>query len=180
MEFVDLVISVSTIISIVIAVASLAYWLGRKFTQLNDKFKLIDERFKLIDERFNRLENAFIQFSDILLTVLGSKGVLAETEVVALRGVARSLIPGARSKYYTEEVRRRLISILDKHPREYTMADIEELGNIADLIEKEGFETQRKDLQRYSWLLRYYAMVVRAVYIYPKLAEPYMKEYLGK
>jgi hypothetical protein len=49
------------------------------------------------------------------------------------------------------------------------MSDIEELEDIAELIEEEGFEARRRDLTRYSWILRYYAMAVRAVYIYPRL-----------
>jgi hypothetical protein len=72
---------------------------------------------------------------------------------------------------YFIDVRKRLIELLDKDPREYTMGDIEELENIAELIEKEGFEAKRRDLTRYSWILRYYAMAVRAVYIYPKLSK---------
>lgn len=63
---------------------------------------------------------------------------------MALRSMTRSKVPAAKSKYYTEEVRKRLIELLDKDPREYTMGDIEELENIAELIEKEGFEAKRR------------------------------------
>jgi hypothetical protein len=161
----DVLLSViSTLVPTLSAIASLAYWLGRKFAEANG-------RFAILDERLGRLESAFVQFSDLLLTILGSKGVLTDAEVMALRGMTRSMVPAARSKYYTEEVRRRLIELLDKDPREYTMGDIEELENIAELIEKEGFEAKRRDLTRYSWILRYYAMAVRAVYIYPKLSK---------
>jgi len=147
----------STLIPTLSAIASLAYWLGRKFAEVNG--------------RLGRLENAFTQFSDVLLTILGSKGMLTDTEVMALRGIVRSMAPAARSKHYTEEVRRKLIELLDKDPREYGMGDTEELENIAELIEKEGFEAKRRDLTRYSWILRYYAMAVRAVYIYPRLSK---------
>jgi hypothetical protein len=161
----DVLLSViSTLVPTLSAIASLAYWLGRKFAEVNGKFAILDER-------LGRLESAFVQFSDVLLTILGSKGMLTDTEVMALRGMTRSMVPAARSKYYTEEVRKKLIELLDKDPREYTMGDIEELENIAELIEKEGFEAKRRDLTRYSWILRYYAMAVRAVYIYPKLSK---------
>jgi hypothetical protein len=171
----DVLLSViSTLVPTLSAIASLAYWLGRKFAEVNGRFAILDERVdKLsagLNERLGKLEGAFVQFSDVLLTILGSKGVLTDTEVMALRGMARSMVPAARSKYYTEELRR-LIELLDKDPREYTMGDIEELENIAELIEKEGFEAKRRDLTRYSWILRYYAMAVRAVYIYPKLSK---------
>jgi hypothetical protein len=172
----DVLLSViSTLVPTLSAIASLAYWLGRKFAEVNGRFAILDERVdKLsagLNERLGRLESAFVQFSDVLLTILGSKSVLTDTEVMALRGMTRSMVPAAKSKYYTEEVRRRLIELLDKDPREYTMGDIEELENIAELIEKEGFEAKRRDLTRYSWILRYYAMAVRAVYIYPKLSK---------
>ena len=160
----DVLLSViSTLVPTLSAIASPAYWLGRKFAEVNG-------RFAILDERLGRLESAFVQFSGVLFTILGSKGVLTDAEVMALRGMTRSMIPAAKSKYYTEEVRRRLIGLLDKDLREYTMGDIEELENIAELIEKEGFEA-RRDLTRYSWILRYYAMAVRAVYIYPKLSK---------
>jgi len=154
----------STLIPTLSAIASLAYWLGGKFAEMNSR--LVE-----MDGRLGRLENALTQFSDVLLTILGSKGVLTGAEVMALRGMARSMAPAARSKYYTEEVRRKLIELLDKDPREYTMDDIEELEGVAELIEEEGFEAKRRDLTRYSWILRYYAMAVRAVYIYPKLSK---------
>jgi hypothetical protein len=167
----DLLSTLSTLIPVLTAIASLAYWLGRKFAEINEEFKLIDRRFAEVDKRFKRLESAFIQFADTLLTVLGSKGILTDTEVFALKSAVRSMIPTPKSKYYTEEVRKKLLELLDKDPHDYTIGDTEELENIADLIEKEGFETERRDLMRYAWMLRYYAMVVRAVYIYPKLSK---------
>ena len=49
------------------------------------------------------------------------------------------------------------------------MADIKEMNQIADLIEMEGKETNRKDLIDYAWKLRFYAMIAKVVFIYPKL-----------
>jgi DNA repair exonuclease SbcCD ATPase subunit len=193
----ELLAAVASAATVVASVASLAYWLGRKFAQIEERFRQIEERFKLIDERFeqiekrfelieerlaqierglervkarlDRLESAFLQFSDVLLTTLGAKGVLSETEVMALRGLARSLLPAASSKHYTEEVRRRLLELLDRDPRDLTLGDTQDIERMAELIEQEGLERERRDLVRYAWLLRYYAMAVRAVYIYPKL-----------
>lgn len=48
------------------------------------------------------------------------------------------------------------------------MADIEEISRIADLVER-GRETGRRELMGYAWKLRSFAMVVKVVYIYPKL-----------
>ena len=44
------------------------------------------------------------------------------------------MIPTPKSKYYTEEVRKKLLELLDKDPHDYTIGDTEELENIADLI----------------------------------------------
>ena len=56
----DLLSTLSTLIPVLTAIASLAYWLGRKFAEINEEFKLIDRRFAEIDERFKRLESAWL------------------------------------------------------------------------------------------------------------------------
>jgi flagellar capping protein FliD len=40
-------------------VIGIAYWLGKKFTEIDYRFRLIEERFKTIDERFNRIDERF-------------------------------------------------------------------------------------------------------------------------
>ncbi|MDK6028105.1 hypothetical protein QPL79_01840 [Ignisphaera sp. 4213-co] len=166
--------------------------MDERFNRIDKKFELIDTKFKQIDERFNqidkkisdlensisnlrsrmdRLENAFSQFSDLLISLLSSKGMFTSTEVILVKSVVKALLPATRSKYYTKEVYEKLKQLLDKNPEDYTMADIEELFRIADLIEMEGFESNRRDLKEYAWRLRFYAMIVRAVYIYPKIVK---------
>ncbi len=49
----------STIITVVISIASLAYWLGRKFAEIDARFRIIDERFRQIEEKFERIEERF-------------------------------------------------------------------------------------------------------------------------
>ena len=155
----DVLLSViSTLVPTLSAIASLAYWLGRKFAEVNGRFAILDERVdKLsagLNERLGRLESAFVQFSDVLLTILGSKGVLTDTEVMALRGMTRSMVPAAKSKYYTEEVRRRLLELLEKD--DVALEDLRELDRISDLIYKEYLETGREDLIKYYYKLRIY------------------------
>jgi DNA repair exonuclease SbcCD ATPase subunit len=189
--------TIATLITIVSSFSALAYWLGKKFSEIDNRFMVIDEKFNQVDKRFNqidkrfesletrfneinkrldvlanqidRLESAFLQFSEILVSTLETKNILSTTEALALRGVIRSLLPSPKSKYYTKEVYERLLQLLDKDPNEYTMADIEEMERIADLIEKEGYESNRRDLKQYAWKLRYYAMIAKVVFIYPKL-----------
>jgi hypothetical protein len=162
----EVVTIISVVTSIVVSVASLAYWLGKKFSEF-------DGRFRLIGDRLSRLENAFIQFNETLLAALEAKGFFTKTEALGLRGVLRILLPPSASKYYTKEVMERLVQLLEKDPEQYTMADIEEFNRIADLIEKEGFEFDKKNLVEYAWKLRYYAIAAKVVFIYPKLRQQY-------
>jgi hypothetical protein len=147
----------------------MAYWLGKRLAEM-------DERLRRVDERVSRLEKAFTQFSDLLALLLSGKGLLTQSELLLLRGVTRALLPSPSSKYYTREVYEKLKQLLEKNPEDYTMADVEELFKAAELVEKEGFESGREDLKDYAWRLRFYAMLVRAVYIYPKIARAYSEK----
>ena len=179
---VDIVTVLSILIpvlaSILVSVASLAYWLGRKFTLIDERFERINERFEKVNEKFERLErefssfrDVFIQYNEILISLLEAKGILSKGEVLALRGFLGSLRPQPASKYYTEEVAKRLDELLAKDPEELTLADLRELDRIADLIWNEGYESGRVDLREYAMKLKLYVMMVKVVFIYPKLRE---------
>jgi hypothetical protein len=70
------------------------------------------------------------------------------------------LLPSAKSKYYTKEVYERLVKLLDKDVKEYTMEDVEAFNEIADLIERKGIERNDKRLIDYAY---------KVVIVYPKL-----------
>jgi hypothetical protein len=146
---------VSIIITIITSIAILAYWLGKKFTE--------------IDYRFNFFENTFIQFSELLLVFLHQRNVLGDVEVSGLKAVLKALLPSTRSKYYTKEVYERLVKLLDKDVKEYTMEDVEAFNEIADLIEREGIERNDKRLIDYAYKLRLFALLVKVIIVYPKL-----------
>jgi len=40
-------------------IVGVAYWLGRKFTEIDERFEMIEYRFKLIDERFESIDEEF-------------------------------------------------------------------------------------------------------------------------
>jgi len=163
---VDIVTVLSILIpvlaSILVSVASLAYWLGRRFT-------LIDKRFERLEKEFSSFRDIFIQYNEILVSLLEAKGMLSRGEVLAPKGFLGSLRPQPASKYYTEEVARRLDELLAKDPEELTLADLRELDRIADLIWNEGYESGRMDLREYAMKLKLYVMMVKVVFIYPKL-----------
>jgi hypothetical protein len=157
MEIGFLIGFISVIVTVVASIASLAYWLGRKFAEINYEFRLF--------------KNAFLQFNELLLTFLHQRNVLGDTEVSGLKAVLRALLPPTKSKYYTREVYERLVKLLDKDTKEYTMEDVEAFNEIADLIEKEGVERNDRRLIDYAYKLRLFALVVKVVIVYPKLVK---------
>jgi hypothetical protein len=100
------------------------------------------------------VERALQGFGEALIEFLAAKEVVSEPERVALRGSLAVMLPPARSKYYTEEVRRRLLELLEKD--DVTVEDLRELDRISDLIYKEYLETGREDLIKYYYKLRIY------------------------
>jgi hypothetical protein len=172
---VDIVTVLSILIpvlaSILVSVASLAYWLGRKFTLIDERFEKVNERFEKFEREFSSFRDVFIQYNEILISLLEARGILSKGEVLALRGFLGSLRPQPASKYYTEEVAKRLDELLAKDPEELTLADLRELDRIADLIWNEGYESGRVDLREYAMKLKLYVMMVKVVFIYPKLRE---------
>ena len=100
------------------------------------------------------VERALQGFGETLIEFLAAKGVVSEPERVALRGSLAVMLPPARSKYYTEEVRRRLLELLEKD--DVALEDLRELDRISDLIYKEYLETGREDLIKYYYKLRIY------------------------
>ena len=54
-----LITLLGTVITVPASVASLAYWLGRKFTEIEARFRIVDERFRGVDERFKHIEERF-------------------------------------------------------------------------------------------------------------------------
>ena len=201
---VDVVTILSILIPVTTSIATLAYWLGRKFALIEERFERIDERFEKIEERFGKmderfekinerfkemderferveesiekLERGFFSFRDVLtqynetlLSLLEVGGVLSKGEVLALKGILIPLRPHPTSKYYIEEVARRLDELLAKDPEELTLSDIRELERIGDLIWLEGYEFDRMDLREYGMKLKVYATLVEVVFIYPKL-----------
>jgi hypothetical protein len=166
---VDVFEVLSVTIPVLISIASLAYWLGAKFVSIEERFSAIDKRFEELREDVAGLRDAFAQYNEILLSVLEAKGMLSRSEILALKGVLSPLKPSPASKYYTEEVAKRLNELLAKDPEELTPSDLSELERIADRIWKEGYESGREELREYGKKLKLYTTMVKVVFIYPKL-----------
>jgi len=143
--------------------------IDKRFQEIDRRFELMEKRFDELSQRIGRLENAFTQFSETLIMLLESKEIFTSGEALSLRKLVRATLPYSASKYYTKEVYERLKQLLDKDAYEYTLDDIEQMYEIADLIEKEGRESKRKDLIEYSHKLRFFALVAKVIFVYPKI-----------
>jgi hypothetical protein len=95
-------VELETVLSILIptlaSIASLAYWLGRKFEAIDRRFEAIDRRFEEVDrrfegvdERFDELErrivfsfeafkNAVLAMNTMLVEFMGLKGLFTPQE----------------------------------------------------------------------------------------------------
>ena len=138
-------------------VARLEERLGRvenDVAELKGRVGHLEEQLGRVEGQVGQLVRTFQIYNSTLLKVLSSKGVLTETEAEALSSHLL-YVPPAKSKYFTEEVRQRLIEILKgvKEGR-YTVADVKELRRISELIEKEGWENNRRDLLDYNLKLQ--------------------------
>ncbi|ADM27382.1 conserved hypothetical protein [Ignisphaera aggregans DSM 17230] len=55
----ELISSLASLVTVVISISSLGYWLGKKFGEINARFREIDMRFKEIDKRFQQIDERF-------------------------------------------------------------------------------------------------------------------------
>ena len=168
-------VDVETVISLLlaqaplvaIAVTVLYYTLDKKIESLDRKIESIkadlERKIEVLGREIKDVKDAFYSYENTLIDFLAVKGVVAESQAVLLRGALRSLVPLAKSKYYTEEVRKRLIELLDKEIGDYTWSDIDELEKIAEAIRKEAWETGREDLRKYYPLLMMYTAMLRGI-----------------
>jgi len=179
----EIISTLATLISIASSAAGLGYWLARQFEKIEMQFEKIDMKFKEvylrfdkidiqfkeIERRMERLERGIFSFNELLLKVLEEKDVISRTEAISLMAALQSMIPSSRTKYYTKEVENRLRELLGKDPEKYTLEDIKELERIADIMEDEYMVSGRKELIDYAAKLRVAALVLKVVFVEPKM-----------
>jgi hypothetical protein len=179
----EVISTIVILISIASSAAGLGYWLAKQFGNIHIKFKEIDVKFKEIDMRFDeirmqlrglekridRLERGIFNFNELLLKVLEAKGVIGKVEAMSLMTTLHTMIPSSGSKYYTKEVEKRLRELLSMDPEKYTMEDIKELEKIADIMEEEYMVSERKELIDFASKLRIAALVLKIVFVEPKI-----------
>jgi hypothetical protein len=107
-----------------LSIMGLAYWLGRRFAQ--------------IDERFNSLRRSVKSVNEFMVDFLSYEGVLRkEASELLRREMSRVLSVNPIVDVLTEGERRRLKELLEKD--ELTLEEADELYRIADkLVEEVG------------------------------------------
>jgi len=143
-----LLTAIGTIGAVVASTASLAYWLGRKFAEIEKRFAEIDRRFEEFDRRFNTLARATRdQFE--FFRGLGFRGVLEARDVDFVKGEL------ARLARLTEEELKRIRELVEKE--ELTLGEADELRELA-----RKFVDEHGDVPG-AWKLLIYASVMRGI-----------------
>jgi len=178
----EFIASLTSTVSVVVSVSTLAYWLGGKFKEIEMRFRQIDERFKEIDRKFAELEeklsrrierlgDAFVSYQEFFVKYLVSEGVLKPSAADVAITEARNLMKLAVSNPFTKEEWKRLKELLDKGEKEkyLTLEEAYELLNLA-----------RKAIKEYgdhpeAWSLHIYASIMVGL-AYRRMKEEKEKE----
>jgi len=151
------------------SVISVAYWLGKKFSEIDAKFKLIDERFKRVDERFDsferriigrieRLAYAFTSYQEFLIEFLSREGVIKSGDKELLINEARRVMRLALANPMTKEELEKLREYLDKSEKDELTP--EEADEFLELARKFAWEYGNRPE---AWKLHIYATITRAL-----------------
>ncbi len=172
-----------TLLTILASLISLAYWLGRKFAQVDARFKAIDERFKAVEGGVNALRREFGEklsslerkFDEKLSSVerkagsvaeaarnqlefftefLGYRGVISQRDVAFVKGELYRL--SAMLNPLTKEEAIRLKELLDKEK-----LTLEEADNLREIARK--LVREYGDRVGEAWKLLIYASIMRGI-----------------
>lgn len=165
---------ITTVVSVGVAVASLGYWLGKKFSGIDYRFRMIDERFKQIDKRFeelreyvdykvDRLGRAFSSYQEFFIEYLSVKGVVSEQEATMLKDEAARLSTLATANPFTKEEWDKLKKYLEKDPKKFTLKEAEEFRELGRKAIAEYWDRpEAYKLHLYTCVV--YGLTLRRVY----------------
>lgn len=142
----ELLISTASVVAtVVISVASLAYWLGKKFAQIDTKFRAMEAK---MDSVARATRDQFEFFAEFL----GYRGVLDSKDVSFVKGELARL---ARANPLTEAELRRIRELVEKE--ELTLEEADELRELARrFVEEHGDRPG-------AWKLLIYASIMRGI-----------------
>ncbi len=139
----------STIAAVATSVATLAYWLGRKFARMEERINLVAKSVRGIAEAARNQIEFFAEF-------LGFKRVLEARDISFVKSELLRLSAKPLTNPLTEEEARRLRELIEKE--KLTLEEAEELREIArKLVEEHG------DTVPETWKLLIYASIMRGL-----------------
>jgi len=161
-----------SLLTLLISIVSLAYWLGKKFAQMDERFRAIDERFKAVDERFDTFGKGVNERFDVVerkigniteatrnqleffTEFLGFRKVIEQRDVTFVKGELYRL--SSIHNPLTKEESSRLKELLDKE--KLSLQEADELREIARKLVKEYGDKIGE-----TWKLLMYASVMRGI-----------------
>jgi hypothetical protein len=153
---------IGTIITIIVSIVSLAYWLGRKFATIDARFKGIDERFESLEKAIRNLAKAFIESHEIIVDFLALKGLLEKSEAEYLsRRIEGIFIVHESANPLTEEEWEFIRKYVSKAAKNVDDVTIEE----ADRAYKLGVKLFTEDFEWKGYLLAMAAVYTRGYHI---------------
>ena len=148
-------VELETVLSILIptlaSIASLAYWLGRKFEAIDRRFEAIDRRFEEVDRRFEGVDrrfeelekrivasfeafkNAVLAMNTMLVEFMGLKGLFTPQESRFLTSEMNRMMSAFKPQLnpLTKEEYEFVVSVLSKE--DHDKITIEEAEKIAEI-----------------------------------------------
>ena len=181
-SFLDLISAIGGLggLSLIIC---LAYWLGKKFTEIDERFKQIDEGFKQIDERFKQIDerfdglrsyvdgrfdelgrrierigSAFMNYQEFFVEFLAHEGVIRSGSKELLVGEARRVVGMAMLNPLTKEDFKKIEEYIEKSEKDtITLKEAEEFRDLARRVVMEYGEHPE------AWKLHIYATITLAL-----------------
>jgi hypothetical protein len=105
-------VELETVLSILIptlaSIASLAYWLGRKFEAIDRRFEAIDRRFEEVDRRFEGVDKRFDELEKRIVVsfeAFKNAALAMNTMLVKFMGL-KGLFTPQESRFLTSEMNR--------------------------------------------------------------------------
>ncbi len=143
-----------SLLTILVSIVSLAYWLGRKFAQIDERFKAVDERFNVVERKIGNIAEATRNQLEFFTEFLGFRKVIEQRDVTFVKGELYRL--SSIHNPLTKEESIRLKELLDKE--KLSLQEADELREIARKLVREYGDKIGE-----TWKLLMYASVMRGI-----------------
>ncbi|MGC8934202.1 MAG: hypothetical protein ACP5LN_03510 [Thermoproteota archaeon] len=143
-----------SLLTILVSIVSLAYWLGRKFAQIDERFKAVDERFNVVERKIGNIAEATRNQLEFFTEFPGFRKVIEQRDVTFVKGELYRL--SSIHNPLTKEESIRLKELLDKE--KLSLQEADELREIARKLVREYGDKIGE-----TWKLLMYASVMRGI-----------------